>query len=154
MALSWNEIKDLLFAHCQHYIKAKQLLLEKQKDALQLALTSESKSSAGDKHETGRAIIQLEREKLGNQIAEVEQNQQKLNTIQNHKSTESVTLGSIVLTDQANYFIAIAADFCELEGKKYYCISPQSPIGVRLLGKKVRDQIEFNARSSTLLEIL
>ena len=154
MALSWNEIKDLLFTHCQHYIEAKQILLEKQKDALQLALTSESKSSAGDKHEIGRAIIQLEREKLGNQIVKVEQNQQKLNTIQNHKSTESVTLGSIVLTDQANYFIAIAADFCELEGKKYYCISPQSPIGVRLLGKKVRDQIEFNARSSTLLEIL
>lgn len=147
-------LKDLLFAHCQHHIEAKQLLLEKQKDALQLALTSESKSSAGDKHETGRAMIQLEREKLGNQIAEVEQNQQKLNAIKNHKSTESVTIGSIVLTDQANYFIAIAADFCKLEGKKYYCISPQSPIGVLLLGKKVRDQIEFNARSSTLLEIL
>ena len=147
-------LKSLLFAHCQNYIEAKQLLLEKQKDALQLALTSESKSSAGDKHETGRAMIQLEREKLGNQIAEVEQNQQKLNAIKNHKSTESVTLGSIVLTDQANYFIAIAADFYELEGKKYYCISPKSPIGVLLLGKKVRDQIEFNARSSTLLEIL
>ena len=40
------------------------------------------------------------------------------------------------------------------EGKKFYCISPKSPIGVLLLGKKVRDQIEFNARSSTLLEIL
>ena len=147
-------VKDLLFAHCQHYIEAKRLLLEKQKDTLQLALTSESKSSVGDKHETGRAMIQLEREKLGNLIAEVEQNQQKLNAIKNHKSTECVRIGSIVLTDQANYFIAIAANFCELEGKKYYCISPQSPIGVRLLGKKVRDKIEFNTRSSTLLEIL
>ena len=147
-------LKDLLIAHCQQYVEAKQLLLEKQKDALQLALTSESKSSAGDKHETGRAMIQLEREKLGSQIAEVEQNQQKLNALKNHKSTESVTIGSIVLTDQANYFIAIAADFCELEGKKYYCISPQSPIGALLLGKKVRDQIEFNARSSTLIAIL
>lgn len=147
-------LKPLLFAHCQNYIEAKKLLLEKQKDALQLALTSESKSSAGDKHETGRAMIQLEREKLGNQIAEVEQNQQRLNAIKNHKSTKSVTIGSIVLTDQLNYFIAIAADFCELEGKKYYCISPQSPIGGRLLGKKVKDQIEFNTRSSTLLEIL
>jgi transcription elongation GreA/GreB family factor len=147
-------LKTLLFAHCQNYIEAKKLLLEKQKDALQLALTSESKSSAGDKHETGRAMIQLEREKLGNQIAEIEQNQQRLNAIKNHKSTKSVTIGSIVLTDQLNYFIAIAADFCELEGEKYYCISPQSPIGGRLLGKKVKDQIEFNTRSSTLLEIL
>jgi transcription elongation GreA/GreB family factor len=147
-------LKDLLFAHCQNYIETKKLVLEKQKNALQLALISENKSSAGDKHETGRAMIQLEREKLGNQIAEVEQNQQKLNTIKNCKRTDRVTIGSIVLTNKANYFIAIAADFCELEEEKYFCVSPQSPIGSLLLGKKVKDQIEFNERSSTLLEII
>ena len=131
-------LKPLLFAHCQNYIKAKKLLLEKQKNALQLALTSESKSSAGDKHETGRAMIQLEREKLGNQIAEVEQNQQRLNAIKNHKSTKSVTIGSIVLTDQANYFIAIAADLFELEEKKLF------------INGKVRGLIQSYARSEWL----
>jgi transcription elongation GreA/GreB family factor len=144
----------LLYAHCQKYIEGKRLIFEEQKKSLQVALTSESKSSAGDKHETGRAMIQLEREKLGNQIAEVEQNQQKLNTIKNCKRTDRVKIGSIVLTNKANYFIAIAADFCELEEEKYFCVSPQSPIGSLLLGKKVKDQIEFNERSSTLLEII
>lgn len=147
-------IKDLLFAHCQHYIKVKQLLLEKQKEALQLALTSESKSSAGDKHETGRAMIQLEREKLGNQIAEVEQNQQKLKAIKNYKSSNAVSMGSIVLTDKANYYLAIAADICEIDSRKYYCISAQSPIGLRLLGKRVNDQVEFNNLTSTILKII
>ena len=36
----------------------------------QNGLQSESKSSAGDKHETGRAMLQLEAEKLGKQLQE------------------------------------------------------------------------------------
>lgn len=64
-------LSELLYAHCQKYIEAKRLLLEEQKKVLQGALMSESKSSAGDKHETGRAMVQLDREKLGNQIAEL-----------------------------------------------------------------------------------
>ena len=35
------------------------------------ALFEEIKSSVGDKHETGRAMLQLEREKVGNQFYEV-----------------------------------------------------------------------------------
>lgn len=146
-------LSESLYAHCQKYIEAKRLLLEEQKKVLQGALMSESKSSAGDKHETGRAMVQLEREKLGNQIAELEQNQQKLNTLKNHKTTTSVSLGSVVLTDKENYYISIATNFCEIDAKKYYCISAQSPIGKLLIGKKVNDKIEFNKRLSTILEI-
>ena len=64
-------------------------------------------------------MVQLDREKLGNQIAELEQNQQKLNTLKNHKTTTSVSLGSVVLTDKENYYISIATNFCEIEAKKY-----------------------------------
>jgi transcription elongation GreA/GreB family factor len=147
-------LAELLYAHCQKYIEGKRLIFEEQKKSLQVALTSESKSSAGDKHETGRAMIQLEREKLGNQIAEVEQNQQKLKAIKNYKSSNAVSMGSIVLTDKANYYLAIAADICEIDSRKYYCISAQSPIGLRLLGKRVNDQVEFNNLTSTILKII
>ena len=146
-------LSELLYAHCQKYIEANRLLLEEQKKVLQGALMSESKSSAGDKHETARAMVQLEREKLGKQIDELEQNQQKLNTLKNHKTTTSVSLGSVVLTDKENYYISIATNFCEIDAKKYYCISAQSPIGKLLIGKKVNDKIEFNKRLSTILEI-
>ena len=58
-------IKEKLFFHCENYLQKRKDLLEQRKNELQLALTSETKSSAGDKHETGRAMIQIEREKLG-----------------------------------------------------------------------------------------
>tara|TARA_Y100000768_G_scaffold383400_1_gene365451 strand:- start:466 stop:861 length:396 start_codon:yes stop_codon:yes gene_type:complete len=128
--------------------------LEQQKKSLQKDLTSETKSSVGDKHETGRAMIQLEREKLGNQIREIELNYQRLNTIENVKTSNSISLGSIIFTDKANYYVAIAADSCKVNSKVFYCISSQSPIGKLLIGKKVNESIIFNNIESTIIEII
>tara|TARA_B100000945_G_C20068767_1_gene451513 strand:+ start:128 stop:523 length:396 start_codon:yes stop_codon:yes gene_type:complete len=128
--------------------------LEQQKKRLQKDLTYETKSSVGDKHETGRAMIQLEREKLGNQIREIELSYQRLNTIENVKTSNSISLGSIIFTDKANYYVAIAADSCEVNSKVFYCISSQSPIGKLLIGKKVNDSIIFNNIESTIIEII
>ena len=135
-------------------IREKLSVLEQRENELQLALTSENKISAGDKHETGRAMIHLEREKLGQQIAEIEQNLQKLIPLQNHFSTEIGSLGSVVHTDKGNYHLSISVKSCEINLKNYYCISSQSPIGTLLLGKKINDQINFNENLSTILEII
>ena len=147
-------IKKNLYAHCKNLIQEKLIFLEKQKEVLQLALTSESKSSAGDKHETGRAMIQIEREKLGRQIAITEKNYNKLFALSNPVNTSLVSLGSLVITDKANYYILISVESYFINSKIYYCISSQSPIGKLLLGKKVKDQINFNQNISTILEIL
>jgi hypothetical protein len=129
-------------------------VLEQQKKSLQKDLTSETKSSAGDKHEIGRAMIQLEREKLGNQIREIELNYQRLNTIKDVKTSTIISLGSIIFTDKANYFISIAADSCEVNSKVFYCISSQSPIGKLLIGKKINESIMINNIVSTILKII
>lgn len=147
-------IKKNLYAHCKNLIQEKLIFLGKQKEELQLALTSESKSSAGDKHETGRAMIQIEREKLGRQIAITEKNYNKLFALSNPVNTSLVSLGSLVITDKANYYILISVESYLINSKIYYCISSQSPIGKLLLGKKVKDQINFNQNISTILEIL
>ena len=62
----------LLYNHCIKQLTQSLEGLEIRKAEILLALESESKSSAGDKHETGRAMIQLEREKLGEQIKKAE----------------------------------------------------------------------------------
>lgn len=128
-------------------------ILEQQKKSLQKDLTSETKSSAGDKHETGRAMIQMEREKLGNQIREIELDYHRLNTIKDFKTSNIVSLGSIIFTDKANYYLAVAADSCKINSKVFYCISSQSPIGKLLIGKKINQSIRFNDIESIILEI-
>ena len=147
-------IKEKLFFHCENYLQKRKDLLEQRKNELQLALTSETKSSAGDKHETGRAMIQIEREKLGNQLLLLEKEFQKLRSLKNHYNTGIVSLGSVVRTDNGNYYIALAAESCDIEIYTYYCISPISPIGKLLLGKKVKEHIKFNTKISTITEIL
>ena len=147
-------IKKTLFDHCKAHLEKKMGVLEQQKKSLQKDLTSETKSSAGDKHETGRAMIQLEREKLGNQIREIELNYQRLNTVKDVKTSTIISLGSLIFTDKANYYVAIAADSCEVNSKVFYCISSQSPIGKLLIGKKINESIMFNNIKSTILEII
>ena len=129
-------------------------VLEQQKNNLQKDLVSEIKNSAGDKHETSRAMIQLELEKLGKQIYEIELNDEKLNTIKVFKTSTSVSLGSVIFTNKANYYIAIAADSCHVNSRVFYCISPQSPIGKLLIGKKINESIIFNGVESIILEII
>ena len=147
-------IKKILFNHCKAHLEKKMMLLEQQKKKLQKDLTSETKSSAGDKHETGRAMIQLEREKLGNQICETELNYQRLNTVKDVKTPTIISIGSLVFTDKGNFYVAIAADSCEVNSKVFYCISSQSPIGKLLIGKKINESIMFNNIKSTILEII
>ena len=148
-------IKVNLFKHCEIELNKKLNTLYNQKKELKQALNSESKSSAGDKHEIGRAMIHLEMEKLGNLITEAEQNFKKLQSIKNHNNnTEVIGLGSAVLTDKANYYISIAADIYKINSKMFYCISPKSPIGKLLLGKKLDDKIEFNNQVIKIIKIL
>ena len=147
-------IKKTLCNHCKTHLEKKMKVLEQLKKNLQKDLTYETKSSAGDKYETARAMIQLENEKLSNQIHEIELNYQKLNTIKDFQTSKSISLGSIIFTDKANYYVAIAADFFEVNSKVFYCISSQSPIGKLLIGKKINESIIFNDVQSTILEII
>jgi len=146
-------LKKILFQHCTNDLNKTLLFLEKRNTELVIALESENKSSAGDKHETGRAMVQLEREKLGEQIKEIEKKLTLLQSLKNHKKTTRVSLGSVIKTDHLNYYIAISCPTLTIDQEKYYCISALSPIGKLLLGKKVNETIQFNHTTSAIIEI-
>lgn len=147
-------LKKTLFQHCADHLNESLDLFEQRKSDLLVALASESKSSAGDKHETGRAMLQLEREKLGEQIKETERNLKLLLPLENHVSSKTITIGSVVRTDQLSYYIAVSTPELKVDKTTYYCISAQSPIGKLLLGKKVGETISFNHKTSSIIEIL
>ncbi|MWD30855.1 3-oxoacyl-ACP synthase, partial [Aquicoccus sp. SCR17] len=64
--------KEQLLKFCWDYVDTRTERLKKSAAALQESLNSETKSSAGDKHETGRAMVQLEQEKLAQQLVELD----------------------------------------------------------------------------------
>jgi transcription elongation GreA/GreB family factor len=137
-------IKQQLYNRCQVFLNNRLEVIQNTIADIQNSLQSETKSSAGDKHETGRAMLQLEREKAGHQLAEL----QKLN-----ETLENIALGSLVLTTHLNYFIAISAGEIEAEGNDYYAISAATPMAILLLSKQVGDLIEFRDTKFTITEI-
>lgn len=147
-------LKKTLFQHCLDHLNKNLVSFEKRKLDILAALESESKSSAGNKHETGRAMVQLEREKLGEQIKTTDRNLDILIPLEMHKTSKKAGLGSLVKTDHINYYIAISTPAVNIDNTDYFCISAQSPIGKLLLGKKVGEGISFNGKTSTITEIL
>ncbi len=146
------QLKTLLLAHCQQYVSQRLDTVTSALEAIRQAINEETKSSVGDKHETGRAMLQLEQEKLSVQLAEAQQLEQVLGRIQLEGLPTTIGEGSLVLTGQGNYFIAISAGKVELEGRLYYLVSLASPIGAALAGRKAGDEVSFRGQSIHILE--
>lgn len=147
------QIKEELLLECQNYVNHR---LQRVQDAIagiQESLTSETKSTAGDKHETGRAMLQLEREKAGKQLAEVQKLQQILTKINLSISSSHIHLGSLIVTSKANYFISISVGEIHIAETSYFAIAANSPIGKLLLGKSEGDVFNFNDKESSIKQI-
>ena len=156
-----QNIKTQLLQLCNQSLETRlQSVLAVIEDIKQ-SLQSETKSSAGDKHETGRAMLQLEREKAGHQLAEIEKTKQILSKINTESTYKNIGLGSVVYTTTSNYFISISAGEFEVENKTFhaeddmfYAISANTPIGQLLLGKSVGDVINFRNLEFKITKVL
>lgn len=146
-------IKEYLLSECYQWIEERHQLINKTLAEIKLALEEESKSSAGDKHETGRAMLQIERENAGHQLLEIENVEQTLNRVQITEPSGLIHLGSLVTTTQASYFISISSGQFSFQKKEYYCIAPNSPIGQLLMGKQKGVSFKFHENEIQILEI-
>jgi transcription elongation GreA/GreB family factor len=145
--------KDLL-RYCKEFANERIGRIQKNIKDIEVSLTAETKSSAGDKHETGRAMLQLEREKLGHQLAQAEKMNQVLAKVPAKNNNSVVALGSLVKTSKADYFIAISAGEFNHGKQQVYCISAESPIGKLLMGKSLGTILNFNAEEIIISKIL
>ncbi|MDF2436416.1 MAG: 3-oxoacyl-ACP synthase [Bacteroidota bacterium] len=149
-----KELKEKLYDLCWEYASSR---LETLKHAIGDARESandDSKSSAGDKHETGRAMAQLEQEKLSVQLQEAEKLLKALQMIERGKISSAITSGSVVMTDKGNYFLSISAGKLLIGNEPYFAVSPASPIGAALLNhKEVSSPFNFNGISYRIKKV-
>ncbi|WP_333780672.1 hypothetical protein [Tenacibaculum retecalamus] len=98
------KVKGELYAQCVTYVNKRLQTVEEIISSNQKALQSETKSSAGDKHETGRAMLQLEMEKAGQQLSGITKMKEILSKINVDKVSKVAHLGSVVKTSKASFF--------------------------------------------------
>ncbi|MEO9571452.1 MAG: 3-oxoacyl-ACP synthase [Polaribacter sp.] len=140
------EIKKVLLKKCKEFVNTRFQTITDIIYSNQAALKTETKSSAGDKHETGRAMLQLEIEKAGQQLSGVNFMKQTLLKIDISKTSKVAHLGSLIETNIATYFLSISAGELKIKNKTYYAISIASPIGKLLLGKTTVNTFIFNGK--------
>ena len=105
---------------------------------------NETKSTAGDKHETGKAMMQLEQEKLGKQLVALETQKNDFDKIDFSIHHSTISYGSLIETNHGFFLLASAIGKLEIDDKTIFVISNKSPLGIQLLGLKLNSKTTFN----------
>jgi hypothetical protein len=113
-------LKQQLYKQCLNYIQQRMEAAQLAIDELQESTAEDTKSSAGDKYEPGREMMQQE--------------------------TEVAETGSVVLTSNGNFYISISAGALIVDNERYFAVSPASPIGLQLKGLKKGDEFSLNGK--------
>ncbi|HEY0895176.1 MAG TPA: 3-oxoacyl-ACP synthase [Sphingobacteriaceae bacterium] len=148
-----NPIKQKLYDLCMQYAGQR---VETAQEAIRSAKESsesDTKSSAGDKYETGREMMQQEIARNEQQLLEARKLLHAMSRVP-LKAYAAPVPGALVVTDKGTFYLAISAGQLELDGKTYFAISPSSPIAMKLTGLKPGDHFTFNQKTFTIEKIL
>ena len=122
-------------------------------DALD-ANSNETKSSAGDKHETGRAMAHLEQEKIAGQLSEMNKLAEILHRIDATQKHIKIQLGSLVETTIGVFYISVGIGAIEIENTTIFCMTAAAPLGKELLGKSTGTEIDWQEKKIVIVTIM
>ncbi|MEQ9186168.1 MAG: hypothetical protein RLP15_00420 [Cryomorphaceae bacterium] len=121
---------------------------------LQTANASNSKSTAGDKHDTERAMNHMEMATLSQQVDAEKRQLHELEALERSNAEKTIAKGSIVRTQRHNLFIGLAFGSVDIDGWTVTGISIQSPLGNALLGLSKGEQCSVNGMLHTVEEVI
>ena len=137
-----------------HVILDKRLLeIQQQIESVSQTASQETKSSMGDKYETGRAMAHLELDKLERQKSESQKNLLTLQEAERLNPKGTIGLGSLVKTSAGVFFIACGLGRITINTSPIFVISLASPVGRLLQGKQPGHQFQINNKHVEILEI-
>jgi len=146
-------LKQKIYNHYQFLLEEKIKTLQNMIADLAEDAQNDAKGSAGDKHETALSMMHLEQEKLNQKVKEALDQKNILDSIDISKVNEKVGLGSLVFTNSFTFFISQALPKINFEGKEIVALSPKSPLGIEMIGKKPQDEVSFNKINYKIISI-
>lgn len=146
-------LKEALLEAVKRLIEQRMLNSWEAMQAAQAASNQEEKSSAGDKYETARAMGQLDRDMHGRQYEQARQERQLLERL-NSNPADLVGLGALVSTEASGtFYLAVSIGKVSVEGTDVMVISPQSPLGQVLIGKRTNESFTFRGKTDRILAV-
>ncbi|WP_264432073.1 hypothetical protein [Flavobacterium agricola] len=146
--------KQEIVAHLVTFLNTKIKTLQTQIQDLATDAQNDAKGSAGDKHETGLAMMHLEQEKLSAHLKQALVQQQELQKIVLNVAHKVVSLGSLITTANGVFFVSDAFPSFKYQNKTIFPLSVNAPIYVFLKGQQEGTEVVFNNKKIKLLQIV
>lgn len=142
-----------VYEHAAQLVNEKVSILQNKLHELIESTRNETKSSAGDKYETSRAMLQIEQDNVRKQLKDAREQKAIFEKIDLKKVGETITKGSLVKTDKAWFFVSIALGRIFVEGVAIVALSPQSPLGSKLMQMKATESVTVNGTTYTIKKV-
>lgn len=117
------------------------------------ASSNDTKSSMGDKYETGREMLQQEINNVQRQLNETLNQQDFLKKI-NTETCDKVQNGALVKLKNGFFYISVSAGEIVVENMKIMTISSESPLSKAMFGKKIAEIFVINNVTQIIEEII
>lgn len=137
-------LKQKIYNHYLQLVNDKVSLLQKVLADLKESGSNETKSTAGDKHETALAMLQIEQANMRSQLKDALTQKITLEKIDPAISAPVILNGSLIKTNRGYLYMSIALGKAVVEGIVVIALSPQSPLGLKLMGLSEADVAEIN----------
>ncbi len=147
-------LKQELYNLCLDYVEKRMEAAQLAIDEAQRSSNDDTKSSAGDKYETGREMMQQETNRNIGQLTEANKLKIALNKINPNVVTDKAGTGSLITTNNGNFYIAVSVGVLKVNNEAYFAISPASPIGLMLNGQKAGDEFKLNDKIYQIKQVI
>jgi transcription elongation GreA/GreB family factor len=148
------EIKKLIHAKCLDLSQGKIDMCNQVLFSINEAKNADTKSSAGDKFETSREMLQAEEDRITATLTNAVLLKKSLSQINPDVPLIKVEKGALVIGSQMNYYISVGLGKIEFNGDKYWAISLTSPIAKEMFGKRKGERFIFNGKLHTITDII
>ena len=148
------DIKSQLLSHCHEYVDRRIQIATEALNSSQASANDESKSTAGDKHDTGKAMMQIEVEQFSKQLSEAQKLKDELSRVNISNQSPTVVLGSLVETDKGFYFISISVGKILVDNQGYFAVSISSPFAQAIKGLKVGEKGRLYGSEIEILNVM
>jgi transcription elongation GreA/GreB family factor len=147
--------KQVVFEWLCNALSERERALQSAWDALMESNQQEGKSSSGDKHETGRAMVHLELEQLNKQRQEWQRQKEEVwkAAPQHQEKRKEVRMGSLVTTNKGLYYMVTGWGKAEIDGVEVMIMGAQSPAGRALMGKRVGDAFGWGSIKGEVIKV-
>jgi transcription elongation GreA/GreB family factor len=150
---SWLNMKQQILQQHQQLLQDKVDVFRDMITALTEDAQNDAKGSAGDKHETALSMMHIEQEKLNHKLKEILDQKNIIDKIDASANHTKIALGSLVQANGMLLFISAALPKIMVNDKTIIAVSPQSPLGNKLMGNEVGFAFEINTTKYVIQSI-